>query len=327
MSISATEVSLRNSKLQAWYRAIVLLSLLPLAGCIASAPGSGGGGGGKQILVAVTPTPQSVAVGAKQQFTQKVTNTSNQNVTWSLTLGPNSTSPATASQLGSIDANGMYTAPPTVPACAAGVSPCEIQVAITATSQADSTALGQALANVHIVIGLSPTSDTMGQGANLQFTTTLTGTPPGATYQSVNWQAVCTACASGQGGGSFDPNNLGLYIAAPFEQGVSTPQTVSITATSGFDPTQVATATVTLDQTDPVGTASTSTPNGVIACPTFTDGLPSATCYQINTSCDQVADFTAYLKVNTPSATSVGTVIFETGSGGIPLYDNSPEFF
>jgi hypothetical protein len=327
MSISATEVSLRNSKLQVWYRAIVLMSLLPLAGCIASAPGSGGGGGGQQILVAVTPTPQSVAVGAKQQFTQKLTNTSNQNVTGSLTLGPNSTSPATASQLGSIDANGMYTAPPTVPACAAGVSPCEIQVAITATSQADSTALGQALANVHIVIGLSPTSDTMGQGANLQFTTTLTGTPPGATYQSVNWQAVCTACASGQGGGSFDPNNLGLYIAAPFEQGVSTPQTVSITATSGFDPTQVASATVTLDQTDPVGTASTSTPNGVIACPTFTDGLPSATCYQINTSCDQVAEFTAYLKVNTPSATSVGTVIFETGSGGIPLYDNSPEFF
>ena len=58
-----------------------------------------------------------------------------------------------------------------------------------ATSKADSTSSGQALANVHIVIAVSPTMHTMGQGANLQFTATVTGTP-GAPYQSVNWQAV-----------------------------------------------------------------------------------------------------------------------------------------
>src|SRR5260370_22291839 len=136
MSIPTCEVSLRNSKRQAWSRAIVLLSVLPLAGCIASAPGSGGGQK-KPILVSVTPSPQSVAVGAKQQFTQSLTNTTNQNVTWSLVLDPNSTSPATSSELGSIDANGMYTAPATVPACAAGVSPCEIQAEVVATSRAD----------------------------------------------------------------------------------------------------------------------------------------------------------------------------------------------
>ncbi len=56
MSIPACEVSLRNSKNQAWSRAIVLLSVLPLAGCIASAPGSGGKQ--TQILVTVSPSTQ-----------------------------------------------------------------------------------------------------------------------------------------------------------------------------------------------------------------------------------------------------------------------------
>ncbi len=204
-------------------RVVVLLGLLPLAGCIAHAPGSGGGE--QKVVVAVAPTPQSVAVGAKQQFTASLTGTSNQSVTWTLVLGPNSNSPATTSELGSIDSTGMYTAPSTVPACPAGVTPCEIQVEVVAASKADSTSSGQALANVHIVIAVSPTTHTMGQGANLQFTATVTGTP-GAPYQSVNWQAVCTACDSGQGGGSFDPNNFGLYIAAPFQQNTSTPQTV-----------------------------------------------------------------------------------------------------
>ncbi len=306
-------------------RVVVLLGLLPLAGCIAHAPVSGGGE--QKVVVAVAPTPQSVAVGAKQQFTASLTGTSNQSVTWTLVLGPNSNSPATTSELGSIDSTGMYTAPSTVPACPAGVTPCEIQVEVVAASKADSTSSGQALANVHIVIAVSPTTHTMGQGANLQFTATLTGTP-GAPYQSVNWQAVCTACDSGQGGGSFDPNNFGLYIAAPFQQNTSTPQTVTISATSAFDPTQVASATVTVDQTDPLGTASPSTSSvAAFACPTFADGLPGATCYKVNTTCDQIADYSAYLKVNTPSGSPKGTVIFGTGSGGSTLYDDSPEFF
>jgi hypothetical protein len=324
MSTSGTVVSSPGLKHQAWSRAIIILSLLPLAGCIASAPGSGGGQQ-RPIQVAVSPTPQLIAVGAKQQFAAQLVNTSNLNVTWSLVLSPNSTSPATASELGSIDANGMYTAPTTVPACAAGVT-CEIQVEIVATSQADTTASGQALANVHITIALSPSADTIGQGANLQFTPTLTGTPTGSSYQSVNWQAACSSCASGQGGGSFDPNNFGLYISAPFEQGVSTPQTITVSATSAFDPTQVATATVTEDQTDPPGQATT-TGNGVIPCPTFGGGLGGATCYQVNTICDQVAPYSVYLKVNTPGS-PIGTVIFTTGSGGSALYDyDSPEFF
>src|SRR5207244_9874541 len=143
----------------------------------------------------VTPMHQTKPSDAKQNSTSSLTSTNNQSVTCTLVLGPSSNSPATTSELGSIDSTGMYTAPSTVPACPAGVTPCEIQVEVVATSKADSTSSGQALANVHIVIAVSPTTHTMGQGANLQFTATVTGTP-GAPYQSVNWQAVCTACDS-----------------------------------------------------------------------------------------------------------------------------------
>ncbi len=325
-------IFVKNNKGQVCFRAIVLLGLLPLVACIASAPGSGGG---QQQPIQVTVTasvklPASVPVDTTNapstiQFGATLTGTSNQAVTWGApTLGTGSTSSASGSGLGTIDSNGLYTAPTTIPDCPAGVTPCELQVVITATSQANTSYSGQALVNIHVIITMTPPSDTIGQGAYLQFTTNIVGTG----NQAVNWQAACTACASGQGGGSVDPNNAGLYIAPPFQQGVSTPQTVTVSATSSFDPTQVASAVVTVDQSDPLGSATPGTAGGAeIPCPTFGGGLAGATCYQINTSCDQVADYSVYLKVNTPT-NPLGTVLFGTGSGGSALYDyDSPDFF
>jgi len=71
----------------------------------------------------------------------------------------------------------------------------------------------------------------------------------------------------------------------------------------------------------------TTAVSAAITCPTFDAGLAGAACYKIKTSCDQVLDYNAYLKVNTPTGTPIGTVIFGTGSGGSNLYDNSPDFF
>jgi hypothetical protein len=300
---------LLNSNYQLCLRAIALSAVLSLPGCIAHAPGSGGGQQ-QRIVVTVSPNPISIAFGATQQFTAAVTGNSNTAVTWSVS--------STANCGGLIDsASGLYTAP--APPATIPVSPC--QVTITATSKADNTTTGQALANVHVVVTVSPTTDTMGQAANLQFTATVTGT----SNQAVNWGAACTACASGQGGGAFDPNNPGLYIAPPFEQGVTTPQTVSISATSAFDQNQVATATVTVQQSDPVDTMPTF--SQLPSCPG--GGVSGGTCYQINTTCDGVAPWSAYLKVNTPQTppTPLGTVIFGIGTGGSGLYDNDPDFF
>jgi hypothetical protein len=76
---------------------------------------------------------------------------------------------------------------------------------------------------------------------------------------------------------------------------------------------------------DPLGTVNSY--SNVSPCPSnggLTSGNP--TCFQINTSCLGVDDFAAYIKVNTPTATPKGTVIFGTGSGGSALYDSDPDF-
>lgn len=320
-----------NSNYQLCLRAIVLSSVLALTGCIASAPGSGGGGQKQPLTVTVSPTPNSLPVStASQTSTVQLMATvgpsgTSQDVTWSLSLSPNSNSSATGSGLGTLS-NGLYTAPATIPDCASGITQCQLQVVATATSVANNTYSGQALINVHVTVSLSPLTDMIGQGANLQYAAIVTGT----SNQAINWAAACTSsCASGQGGGAFDPINTGLYIAPPLQQGVTTGQLVNITATSDFDQTQLATATTTVMPSDPLGAAAPSTAGGaqLASCPTFSAGLTGATCYQVNTSCDGVADYSVYLKVNTPSGTPKGTVIFGTGTGGSALYDNDPDFF
>ena len=309
--------------------------LLPLAGCIAHAPGSGGGGGGggqQPLVVTVTSSPVAPAfvpvstssAASTVQFSASVSpSTSSQAVTWGQpTLGPNSTSSATGSGLGTIDANGLYTAPQTIPICATGVTTCELQVAITATANADNLTTGQALLNIHVIVTVSPATDTIGQGANLQFTATVIG----STDQSVIWNASCPTCPATQTGGKFDIDNLGLYFAPGFATGTTT-VTDNITAAPAND--QLAPpgkATMTVLATDPRGTVTPSTaPAAVITCPTFSGGLANATCYQLKVSCDAVADYNVYLKVNTPT-TPVGTVIFGTENGGTTLYDNDPSF-
>lgn len=320
-----------NSNYQLCLRLIALSAVLWLTGCIAHAPGSGGGQQ-QPLTVTVSPSPNSLAVSTSgQSTTVQLTATvapsgTSQDVTWGLSLSANSNATASGSGLGTISASGLYTAPMTIPSCAAGVTQCSLQVVATATATANTSYSGQALINVHVVIALSPVTDTIGQGANLQYSAMVTGT----SNQAVNWAAVCSSsCASGQGGGGFDPNNQGLYLAPPFEQGVSTGQVVNITATSEFDPTQVATGTMTVMPSDPLGSAEPSTATGaqLSSCPTFSGGLTGATCYQVNTSCDGIADYSVYLKVNTPTGTPKGTVIFGTGTGGSALYDYDSDFF
>lgn len=345
MSISASEVSLRNSKRQvwcgaSWSRAIVLLSVLPLAGCIASAPGSGGGGGQKQVVVTVSPaSPPPIGLGVStattpstQQFTAAVTGISNTAVTWSLSLAPNQVSTCTNSGtgtngLGSFVTSGNNSMTYTAPQQLTG-SPCG--VAITATAS-DNVTTGESLASVHVVVNIAPVTDSIGQGANLQYTASVAGAPMTAAGQAVDWNAT--------GGGAFDNSevnnvlvNPGLYIAPQLGQG-NAPITVNVTATSVFDSSQEndtkLTGILTVVANDPLGTATPTTAAAaqLQECPTFTAGLSGATCYQVNTVCDGIAPYSVYLKVNTPTTVPpLGTVIFTTGTGGSALYDNDPNF-
>jgi hypothetical protein len=332
MSISATEVSLRNLKRQAWYRAIVLVSLLPLAGCIASAPG-GGGGGSKPITVTVTSSPTAPAsvfvmntsgMPDTVQYTATVTGTSDTAVTWTLSAYSNASvvCTATGSGLGTITTTGSntmtYTAPSILP-----VSPCD--VVVTATSSKDNVTTGQALVKVSVFVTINPAPPTIGQGANLQYAATVVGAS--SANQGIGWSAPsCTPCSNQQTGGAFDPNNPGLFIAPGLQSG-TTQVVTTINATSIFDSNQSPMTTITVLKSDALGTATPSTPAAAqITCPSFTGGLNGATCYQLKVSCDAIADYYAYLKVNSPTGTPLGTVIFGTGTGGTSLYDNDLSF-
>jgi len=160
----------------------------------------------------------------------------------------------------------------------------------------------------NITIATFPTQ--IGAGANWQFTATVTG----ASNPGVNW-SVTTANA-----GTIDSS--GLYIAPTTG---TFPMSVTISAASQANASLTSSANITVTQTDPLGAAQGT----AINCPNFSGGLPNAgsTCYQVNTSCPGMADFSVYLKVNQPTGASLGTVLFGTGTGGSALYDNDPPDF
>src|SRR5207249_3952372 len=87
------------------------------------------------VSVSVSPASASVPVSATQQFTANVTNTTNTAVTWAVNgvSGGNST-------VGTISSAGLYKAP--------SAAPTPATVTIAATSSADSTKKGTAVAAV-----------------------------------------------------------------------------------------------------------------------------------------------------------------------------------
>ncbi|MFL6438130.1 MAG: hypothetical protein ACJ71Q_11155 [Terriglobales bacterium] len=103
--------------------------------------GSSNNGGGNTpppaVSVSVSPTSASVEIGATQQFAANVSNATNTAVSWQVngTAGGNAT-------VGTISANGLYTAPSAVPSPA--------QVTIAAVSQADTSKSGSASVTVQL---------------------------------------------------------------------------------------------------------------------------------------------------------------------------------
>ncbi len=269
------------------------------------------------IAVTISPVPTStivpvpVPVSGTQEFSATVTGTSNTAVTnWQVTPVGSVNPP-----YGTIVSTGANTAVYTAPA---SVSAAPFTVAITAVSAANTASSGSILANVHVTVTVMPATDTIGQGANLLYTATVTGGPSGS--QGVNWIS--------SGGGGFVPvadttgvpSNEGIYIAPPLSQGQST-QVATVTATSQFDSTQSGTATITVQETDPLGAVSGFQQYSG-TCPTATEDSGNTSCYQMSVACDQVAPWTTYLKVNTPTQNPpLGTVIFATDGGGANLYD------
>jgi hypothetical protein len=113
--------------------AVVMASTIVLSSCGGgSSGGGGGGGGGGGVTVSVSPRTASKFPTEQQPFTASVSGNANTAVTWQVNgvTGGNATA-------GTIDANGVYTAPGVVP------SPNN-PVMVTAVSQADVTKSGSA---------------------------------------------------------------------------------------------------------------------------------------------------------------------------------------
>src|SRR5207245_362592 len=91
-------------------RRAILAATAALVVLTLSACGGGGGGNNNTPTVTVSPATANVQEGSQQQFTATVTNTSDTAVTWQVNgvTGGNAT-------VGTIDTNGLYTAPVVIP--------------------------------------------------------------------------------------------------------------------------------------------------------------------------------------------------------------------
>ena len=126
---------------------------------------------------------------------------------------------------GTLSATGFYAAPSSIGS--------NQTVTVTATTLGDQSQSFNATVNLMppVGIGVSPAAATLSAGQTQQFTATVTN--------AVNTTAVWTVSPAGAGSVS----SAGLYTAP---SSISTQQTVYITATSQVDPSQSATAVVTL---------------------------------------------------------------------------------
>jgi hypothetical protein len=101
------------------------------------------------VTVVVSPMAQTLVVSTQQQFTAKLTGTSNQVVEWSI----GGTACTETTECGTITANGLFTAPGSVP------SPAEIT--ITATAKANTKDSGAAV----VTVTIAPVTPAMLRGA------------------------------------------------------------------------------------------------------------------------------------------------------------------
>jgi trimeric autotransporter adhesin len=170
------------------------------------------------VQVNVTPGSATLLPSESQQFSAAVQNASNTSVTWSIN----------PSSLGSITANGLYTAPSSIA--------YSQSVTVTATSNADNTASASAYVTLQPSISGPPVS---GLPAPITATEAVTpsGGPSGSWYTSV---AVNTA-PSGSPFSTTSPANL--YNAWSWNPYGFQPGTSSAyTAYSSYDPTLYAQA-------------------------------------------------------------------------------------
>ncbi|HUO59804.1 MAG TPA: hypothetical protein VMU24_03985, partial [Candidatus Acidoferrales bacterium] len=177
------------------------------------------------VTVTVNPSVETVSPGSQQVFTATVSGTSNKAVYW-YTSGPG----CFGDNCGSVDSNGVYTAPASIPA--------PPTVNVIAALQSDFSKSGAAQVTIAPSVGVTvvPANVQLLIGNQQQFTAQVTGT----SNSIVQWSVSGPGC-SGAACGTITSG--GLYTAPAT---APTPATVTISATSAADSSKTGGAAVQL---------------------------------------------------------------------------------
>jgi len=250
------------------------------------------------INVSVSPTTATLASGATQQFTATVTGTSNTAVTW------------TASS-GSIDGNGLYTAP-TVKS--------QASVTITATSQASTHAAKAAITvNPDQASSLQITTTGLAQGQQGSAYSETFGATGGT--QPYTWSVTSGNVPSGltlSAGGALagTPKKLGTFsfsvMVTDSQQLTSTANfSMNVSQNTGYDgPAQLPLVTIPVAMSDSPAPGSVITVN---AGGDFQGALDKVKCGQ-TIELQAGATFTGYYTVRAKKCDADHWIIIRTSS-------------
>ena len=220
-----------------------------------------GGGATSTISVTISPTTASVITNTTQTFTSFVTGTTDQAVTWTVTCPTGVTAPA----CGTIDTNGVYTAPKTVPTVTTNGSTVITPTAtIKGAAHADSTKTASATVTIisGISISINPTTATVGTLETFTFAAAVSN--PGCN-QSADSQCLAVTwsvpTATGNTNGTITDNGIANGIDSAIYTAPTpapNPSAVTITATSVKDTSVTATTSVTIVTAAPPTVTSVS---------------------------------------------------------------------
>src|SRR5271166_743663 len=213
--------------------------------------------------ITVSPSSPQVKPGGQVQFT--ASGPGSGVVIWSA-----SGSGCSGISCGSINGNGLYTAPATAPSPAT--------VVVTATSLSNLSISGSTTvtisSNTQVSVTVSPASVELNTGAQQQFKATVTGNSNSA----VTWSVAGFGCAGATCG---TVTSGGLYTAPTTPPN---PSFVSVTATSVADPTKSSTAMVTIVQEIGVSISPVSAQLAIGASQQFTAKVTGTTITSVTWS-------------------------------------------
>ena len=222
-----------------WRPALLLVaSFLGCSGVVGTGPSQPP----SNITVQVAPTSATALLGEPQTFIAVVSNTTNTSVTWSVNgiAGGNAA-------VGTIDANGIYTAPANLP------TPNSISVTATSVEDPSKSSTAQVTIASDISVSASPQAAPVELGAARQFTATVNSA--GNPNRSVRWTLSGTGC-TGANCGTVD--SFGAYTAP---QILPIPAAISLTASSLADPSKSGVAVIDVTSTFTLGVTGLSSVN------------------------------------------------------------------